>query len=132
MTRKLINPAGLHPTPGFSHIAVDEVRSVAYIAGQAAIAEDFSIVGGDDLEAQPRTAMKHIGINLEAVSAGWSDIMRRTIYTLYPTEFETITNAIEEVQQSSEHPAQSIIGVTGLAVPGMLVEIEVTVAIPIG
>ena len=35
---------------------------------------------------------------------------------------------IEEVQGSDEHPAQTIVGVTGLAVEGLL--IEVTVRLP--
>ena len=51
--------------------------------------------------------------------------MRRTIYTLHPTEYETITRAIDEVTGGAEHPAQTIVGVTGLAVPGCLIEIEV-------
>lgn len=130
MARKLINPTGLHPTPGFSHIAVDEEAGVAYFSGQAALATDFSIIGGDDLAAQTRASMEHVSANLDAVGARWSDVMRRTIYTLHPTEFEVITEAIEHVQLSTLHPAQTIIGVTGLAVPGMLIEIEVTAAVP--
>ena len=42
------------------------------------------------------------------------------------TEFETITAAIDEVTGGAEHPAQTIVGVTGLAVPGLLIEIECT------
>ena len=57
------------------------------------------------------------------------DVVRRTIYTTPPTEFETSTAAIERVQQSTEHPAQTIAGVTGLAVPGLLIEIEATVSL---
>jgi enamine deaminase RidA (YjgF/YER057c/UK114 family) len=56
--------------------------------------------------------------------------VRRTIYTTQPTEFAVITAAIEEVQGSTEHPAQTIVGITGLAVPGLLIEIEATVSLP--
>jgi enamine deaminase RidA (YjgF/YER057c/UK114 family) len=49
---------------------------------------------------------------------------------MHPTEYEVITAAIEEVQGSREHPAQTIVGVTGLAVPGLLIEIEATVSLP--
>jgi len=130
VARKLINPSQLHPAPGFSHITVAEPGTMAYIAGQVALAPDFSVLGGDDLGAQTQAAMRNVELALKAVNASWEDVVRRTIYTLHPTEYEVITAAIEEVQQSTEHPAQTIIGVTGLAVPGLLIEIEVTVRLP--
>ena len=130
MSRKLINPPELHPAPGFSHITVAEPGRVAYIAGQVALAPDFSVVGGDDLGKQTQAAMRNIEVALKAVGASWSDVVRRTIYTLHPTKYEVITAAIEAVQGNQEHPAQTIIGVTGLAVPGLLIEIEVTVRLP--
>jgi len=52
--------------------------------------------------------------------------VRRTIYTLHPTEYETITAAIDEVTGGADHPAQTIVGITGLAVPGLLIEVECT------
>lgn len=130
MSRKLINPTVLHPTPGFSHITVSEPGRMAYIAGQAALAPDFSLVGGDDLAEQTKAAMRNIEVALKEVNASWGDVVRRTIYTLHPTEYEVITAAIEGIQGSQEHPAQTILGVTGLAVPGLLIEIEVTVRLP--
>lgn len=128
--RQLINPAGLHPAPGFSHIAVDRLNGVAYISGQVALAPDFTIVGPGDLAAQTTAAMEHIKVALDEIGATWTNVMRRTIYTLHPTEFAVITDAIERVQGSAAHPAQTIVGVTGLAVDGLLIEIEATVALP--
>lgn len=129
MTRKTFNPDGLHPAPGFSHVTVDHTGTTAYIAGQVALAPDFSVIGGDDLAAQTRAAMENLGVALRALGADWEDVVRRTIYTLHPTEYEVITRAIEEVQGSQEHPSQTIVGITGLAVPGLLIEIEVTVSL---
>lgn len=127
--RQLINPPQLHPAPGFSHIAISEAGRVAHISGQLALAPDFSIIGPGDLAEQTRASMRNIKVALEAVGATWDDVVRRTIYTLKPTEYETITAAIEEVQGSTVHPAQTIVGVTGLAIDGLLIEIEVTVAL---
>ena len=36
------------------------------------------------------------------------------------------TRAIDDVTGGADHPAQTILGVTGLAVPGLLIEIECT------
>ncbi|KAE8766114.1 RidA family protein [Georgenia thermotolerans] len=129
-TRELVNPPALHPAPGFSHICIAPPGRVAYIAGQTALAPDFSVIGGDDLGEQTRAAMENVRLALEAVGAGWHDVVRRTIYTLRPTEYEVITAAVEDVQGSDQHPAQTIVGVTGLAVEGLLIEIEVTVHLP--
>ena len=124
--RELINPSQLHPAPGFSHIAVASGAKVVHFAGQVALAPDFSLVGGDDLFEQTRAAMRNVKTAMDEVGVGWDDIVRRTIYTLHPTEYETITRAIDDVTGGADHPAQTILGVTGLAVPGLLIEIECT------
>lgn len=128
VSRELITPSKLHPSPGFSHIAIAPAGGrIACIAGQVALAPDFSVIGGDDLGEQTKAAMRNLQVALDAIGAGWGDVIRRTIYTLHPTGYEVMTAAIEEIQGSSEHPAQTIVGVTGLAVPGLLIEIEATV-----
>jgi enamine deaminase RidA (YjgF/YER057c/UK114 family) len=124
--RKVINPPELFDPPGFSHVVVASGQRLVSVAGQTALAKDFSIIGGEDLVAQTKAAMEAVKTALEAAGAGWGDVVRRTIYTLSPTQYEAIGQAIEEVTGESEHPAQTILGVTALAVPGLLIEIEVT------
>ena len=74
-------------------------------------------------------AMRNLETAMGAVGVDWDDIVRRTIYTAQPTEYETITRAIDEVTGGADHPAQTIVGITGLAVPGCLIEIECTAVI---
>jgi enamine deaminase RidA (YjgF/YER057c/UK114 family) len=124
--RELVNPPELHPAPGFSHLALAEGRRLVFVAGQVALDTDFNVVGGDDLGAQARAAMENVKLALEAAGAGWDDVVRRTVYTTQPTEYEVITAAIDEVTGGADHPPQTIVGVTGLAVPGLLIEIEIT------
>jgi enamine deaminase RidA (YjgF/YER057c/UK114 family) len=124
--RKVINPPELFDPPGFSHVIVASGQRLISVAGQVALGKDFSIVGGDDLVAQTKAAIENVGIALKAAGADWGDVVRRTIYTLSPTQFEPISKAIQEVTGESEPPAQTILGVTALAVPGLLIEIEVT------
>lgn len=124
--RRLINPPELFDPPGFSHVAVASGQRFVFVAGQTAITPDFAVVGEGDLAAQTRASMECVGIALRAAGADWDDVVRRTIYTVAPTEFEVITRAIEEVTGDSLHPPQTIIGVTGLALPQLMIEIEVT------
>jgi enamine deaminase RidA (YjgF/YER057c/UK114 family) len=127
--RQVTNPPALHPAPGFSHIAEERGQRVIHFAGQVALDREFGIVGGDDLFEQTKAAMRNVEVVLKAAGAGWGDVVRRTIYTLHPTEFETIARAISEVTGEAEEPAQTIVGVTGLALPGLLIEIECTASI---
>jgi enamine deaminase RidA (YjgF/YER057c/UK114 family) len=127
--RQVTNPPALHPAPGFSHIAEERGQRVVHFAGQVALDREFGIVGGEDLFEQTKAAMRNVEVALEAAGAGWGDVVRRTIYTLHPTEFETIARAISEITGEAEEPAQTIVGVTGLALPGLLIEIECTASI---
>ena len=124
--RRLVNPPELFPPPGFSHVAVATGPRLVFVAGQTALGPDFAVIGEGDLAAQTRAAMECVGIALRAADAGWDDVVRRTIYTVAPTEFEVIARAIEEVTGETAHPPQTIIGVTGLALPQLMIEIEVT------
>jgi enamine deaminase RidA (YjgF/YER057c/UK114 family) len=128
MARELANPTDLHPAPGFSHIAIAEGTRVVHFAGQLGLETDFSLAA-DDLRGQTVKAMRNVEIAMRAAGVGWDDIVRRTIYTLHPTEYEVITSAIDEVTGGADHPAQTIVGITGLAVPGCLIEIECTAVV---
>ena len=126
--RELVNPPELHPAPGFSHIAIARGTKVVHFAGQLGIAQDFSPVASD-LQGQTVGAMRNLKAAMNAAGVEWDDIVRRTIYTTQPTEYETITRAIDEVTGGAEHPAQTIVGITGLAVPGCVIEIECTAVV---
>ena len=129
MPRQDTNPEELHPAPGFSHVTEAKGTRLVYFAGQLALDQEFGILGGDDLGEQTKAAMRNLETAMKAVGVGWDDIVRRTIYTLHPTEYEVITAAIDEVTGGADYPAQTIIGVTGLAVPGCLIEIECTASV---
>jgi enamine deaminase RidA (YjgF/YER057c/UK114 family) len=73
--------------------------------------------------------MENVGTALSAIGASFEDVVRRTIYTTQPNEWETIARAAEEVQGSDRNPPQTIVGVPGLALPELLIEIECTVSI---
>ncbi|GAA1626232.1 RidA family protein [Leucobacter chromiireducens] len=130
MSRTDLTPESLHPAPGFSHVTIAPAGTTVYVAGQMGLAPDFSLIGPGDLGEQTRAAMRNVELAMAAAGLGWDDIVRRTIYTLHPTEFGVITAAIEDVQGSTRHPAQTIVGISGLAIAGALIEIEVTGVIP--
>lgn len=130
MPREIVNPAEIHPPPGYSHIAKATGSRLAFVAGQAAIAKDFSIVGVGDLDAQTRQVMANLNHALDELGATWEDVVNATVYTTQPTEYETIGRAMSEGMGGAEPPAQVIAGVTSLALPELLIEIELVVSLP--
>jgi enamine deaminase RidA (YjgF/YER057c/UK114 family) len=129
MPREILNPAQIHPPPGYSHIAVATGSRLAFVAGQAAIDLEFNIVGGDDLGAQTRQVMTNLRHALDELGATWDDVVKATVYTTRPTEYETIGAAMSEALGGAAPPAQVIAGVTSLALPELLIEIELVVSL---
>lgn len=130
MPRQILNPTSIHPPPGYSHITVATGSRLAFIAGQAAIDKDFNIVGGDDLEAQTRMVMENLRRALDELGASWQDVVKATVYTTRPTEYELIGRAMGEAIGDAAPPAQVLLGVTSLALPELLIEIELVVSLP--
>ena len=129
MPRRVINPGGIHPPPGYSHVTVATGTRLAFVAGQVALDRDFAVVGGDDLAAQTSQAMKNLRIALDELEAGWDDVVKATVYTTRPTEYETIGRAMTQAMEGVEPPAQVLLGVTSLALAELLIEIELVVSI---
>lgn len=130
MSREILNPPEIHPPPGYSHVAVATGGRLAFVAGQVALDAEFNLVGGDDLGAQTRKAMENLNHALSALGADWTDVVKATVYTTRPTEYEVISEAMAEGMAGAAPPAQVIAGVAGLALPELLIEIELVVSLP--
>jgi enamine deaminase RidA (YjgF/YER057c/UK114 family) len=129
MPRELINPPEVFPPPGFSHVGIARGKQLVYFAGQVALDRNFNVVGPGDLAGQTRAALSNLKALMDAAGAGWDDIVRRTIYTLEPARYDVISAVITEVTRGAADPPQTLIGVTALALPELLIEIECTASI---
>ena len=122
-----------HPTPdgllhnaGFSQVIVAEGKRMIYTAGQVAIDERGELVGGGDLAAQTAQAMRNVGLALAAAGAGYADVVKITTYVVnYKAEQRTVIGrARAPFFAGRKPPASTLLGVTALALPEWLVEIE--------
>jgi enamine deaminase RidA (YjgF/YER057c/UK114 family) len=129
MPREVVNPAALHPPPGYSHVVRATGSRLAFVAGQVALDRDFHLVGGDDLGAQTRQAMKNLQAALDELGASWDDVVKATVYTTRPHDYETIGHAMSEAMGGAAPPAQVLLGVTSLALPELLIEIELVASL---
>ncbi|SDH64566.1 2-iminobutanoate/2-iminopropanoate deaminase [Sinosporangium album] len=126
MARELSNPADLHPATTYSHLAIAQGQTLVFVAGQVPFDKDRQIVGGDNLREQTLAAMANVHTALKAAGCDWDNVVRRTIYTTLPHSLEEITTAVRDATGGAANPPQSIVGVSGLALPGLLIEVECT------
>jgi enamine deaminase RidA (YjgF/YER057c/UK114 family) len=130
MPRRIVNPSAVHPPPGYSHIVYATGSRLVFVAGQVALDRDFSVVGEGDVGAQTRQAMANLQHALDEIGAAWDDVVKATVYTTMPHDYETIGAAMSEAMGGADPPAQVIAGVSGLALPELLIEIELVVSLP--
>lgn len=127
MARELINPDTMRTPPSYSHISVASGSKIISFAGQVALNDNGLM--GDDLRSQVIACMQNLKLAMDAVGVTWDDIIRRTIFTTQPDQPAVIAGAIAEVTGDAANPPQSLFGVTALANPQLLVEIECTAVI---
>ncbi|WP_407159855.1 RidA family protein [Bradyrhizobium sp. STM 3557] len=119
-------PEGLLYNSGFSQVVVASGTRTVYTAGQVSIDERGAIVGADDLAAQATQAMRNVGLALAAAGASYDDIAKITTYVVNykPEHRAVIGKARAPFFANRTPPASTLVGVSALALPGWLVEIE--------
>lgn len=99
-----------------------------FISGQTAWDAQKRIVGGDSLLEQARQALRNVQAAIEAVGGALGDIVALRIYIVnyQPESAEAVGSALREFFSEGDPPASTWIGVSALAVPDFLIEIEAT------
>ncbi len=110
----------VNPTPGFSNVVSLTNGNVQtlFIAGQ--------VGSGDTMEEQYRSSFRRVRSQLEDCGASFSDVVRMTIYIAEydDSQLALIAQARKEIFGIGQMPAITMVGVDGLALPGMKVETE--------
>ena len=128
-----LNPAGLHPTPGYHHVTVVEAGRLAFLAGQCPLDPSGAVVGREDLDAQVDQVARNALVALKAVGAAPDDVVRSVIYVV--TDDDAALGRVWRRFNASElaaafTSASTLLGVMKLGFPGQVVELDLTAALP--
>ena|SRR5687767_13578539 len=125
------NPASLKNVRAsvYNHfVRVDNPGSLIFVSGQLARDGEGRPVGGASMLEQTRQCIRNIETVLQAAGASLSDIVWTTVYTVDIREFRQIVAAREEFFR--DHlPTSTMVEVSHLSEPGLLVEIQAIAAL---
>ncbi len=111
---------------GYSHVVGATGSKMVYVAGQIALDGDGKLVGAGDMAAQAKQVYENIARALDAAGASFADVVKLNTYIvgLDADRMAAARAARSAHFPGPNYPASTLVGVTALAMEGLMIEVE--------
>jgi enamine deaminase RidA (YjgF/YER057c/UK114 family) len=123
------NPPTMPAPFGYSQVVETGPGRTIHLAGQVAMNQAGEIVGRGDMGAQAEQVFANLAAGLEACGASFRDVVKLTIYVTDITQVPAFRKARDRYVTTEQPPASTLVVVSGLAIDGLLIEIDATAVI---
>jgi 2-iminobutanoate/2-iminopropanoate deaminase len=130
MGHKVLKPKDAWDSSQYSYsqgISVSSPKKIVFVAGQVSLDREGKLVGKDDIVAQAEQAFRNVRAVLKQGGCDLEDIVKLTVYVKRQEDFFKVTDARKKIP-GKNFPASTLVQVTSLAYPDLLVEVEATAA----
>ncbi len=123
-----IRPDGMANNPAYTHVVAARGERLVHISGQVAVDAGGAIVGVGDLAAQTQQVMENLQTALGAARATFENVVKITTFVVgYQPEHRAVISEVRgRYLPADAPPASTLVGVSALAAPEFLIEIEAT------
>jgi enamine deaminase RidA (YjgF/YER057c/UK114 family) len=119
-----LNPDGLFRPATFSQLAITKPGTTVYISGQTARDENSNIIGAGDVKKQVAKVLENLRVAIGAAGGSMGDIAKITTYVVGLKSDDRIWIGEMIKKHFPVPPAHTLVGISALAAPELLVEIE--------
>ena len=125
------NPDGLSKPTGYTHVTVVRAGRHVHISGQVALDAEGNVVGKGDIGKQAEQVFRNLEIALAEVGLGFPHVFKMVTYVvgLKPELLPPVRAARAKRFGDGPYPASTLVGVTALVNPDLLIEVEVIAAL---
>jgi reactive intermediate/imine deaminase len=124
------SPPELAAPAGYSHVVTIPSGRLVWTSGQVPLDADRNVVAVGDWEGQTRQVFENLDAALRAAGAGWSDVVKLTIFVVDVSELPAIRAVRDEFVDTERPPTSSLVQVAGLFHQDVLIEVEAVAWLP--
>ena len=124
MEKRPINPWTWQTPYNFSQAwKVDKSQSMVFVSGQASLSSDGEILHENNFEGQAHVTIQNIKTVLEHAGGSLENVIRLGIFITDMENFPSFVKILGEYFPG-EKPANTVLGISCLALPGLMIEID--------
>src|ERR1700761_8237307 len=129
---QFFNPSGLSTPHGYSHTAIVDLGTckMVIISGQVPLDKSGNLVGKDDIAIQAGQVFLNIKTILDELRGSMDDIVKLGFYVTDVSQLQAIRSARDKYINVNTPPASTLVQVSRLFRPDVMIEVEATAIIP--